>query len=220
MFTDKRILRMLAVLLILVFALAACQPAAQETQGPSVEPTKAPEKAATTAPTAAPVIPTIKESPYDSVDPTGTTVMFWHQHTRARETALQEIVADFNATNEWGITVEAQYQGGYSDIFNKMLTFMNTTDAPNLVVAYQNQAATYQLAQSLVDMNQLVDSEKWGLSLEEQADFFPGFWAQDVFPTFGNARLAFPPNRSMEVLYYNIDWLEELGYDGPPTTPC
>ena len=32
-------------------------------------------------------------------------------------------------------------------------------------------------------------------------------------------RLGFPPNRSMEVLYYNEDWLAELGYDGPPTTP-
>ena len=30
--------------------------------------------------------------------------------------------------------------------------------------------------------------------------------------------MAFPPNRSMEVMYYNQDWLNELGYDGPPTT--
>jgi len=38
-------------------------------------------------------------------------------------------------------------------------------------------------------------------------------------------RLGFPPNRSMEVMYYNIDWLRELreagaiSFDGPPTTP-
>ncbi|MCA9933676.1 MAG: extracellular solute-binding protein, partial [Anaerolineales bacterium] len=31
--------------------------------------------------------------------------------------------------------------------------------------------------------------------------------------------LGFPPNRSMEVMYYNQTWLEELGFDGPPTTP-
>ena len=50
------------------------------------------------------------------------------------------------------------------------------------------------------------------------ADFFPGFINSDVFPSFGGARLGFPPNRSMEVLYYNADWLAELGFDGPPAT--
>ena len=112
-----------------------------------------------------------------------------------------------------------EYQGGYGDIFNKMLTFMNTPDVPNLVVAYQNQAATYQLAESMIDMNLLVNSPTWGLSKDDQQDFFTGFYYQDVFPTFGNMRLGFPPNRSMEVMYYNMDWLEELGYDAPPATP-
>ncbi len=157
---------------------------------------------------------------WENVDPSGQTVVFWHQHTRDRETALNEIVADFNATNEYGITVEAEYQGGYGDIFNKMLAVMNTEEAPNLVVAYQNQAATYQLGDSLVDMNGMVNSAMWGLTAEEQADFFPGFFKADVFPSFGGQRLGLAPNRSMEMVYYNMDWLTELGYDAPPTTPA
>ena len=156
---------------------------------------------------------------WESVDPSGQDVIFWHQHSREREEALNEIVQEFNDTNEYGITVSAEYQGGYGDIFNKMINVLNTSDAPSLVVAYQNQAATYQLADSLVDMNSLVDSAKWGLSDEDKADFFPGFYNADVFPSFGNERLGFPPNRSMEVMYYNADWLAELGFDGPPTTP-
>ncbi len=159
------------------------------------------------------------EDVYADVDPTGQVVTFWHQHSQDRETALLEIVEEFNNTNEYGITVVAEYQGGYGDIFNKMLTFMNTPDAPNLVVAYQNQAATYQLGEALIDMDELVYSEKWGLTKEEIDDFFPGFFYQDIFPSFNNMRLGFPPNRSMEVLYYNSDWLAELGYDAPPTTP-
>jgi len=58
------------------------------------------------------------------------------------------------------------------------------------------------------------------MTAEEQADFFPSFFAQDVFSIYDGARLGLPPNRSMEVLYYNQSWLEELGYDGPPTTPA
>ncbi|RMF45244.1 MAG: extracellular solute-binding protein, partial [Anaerolineae bacterium] len=226
MHTKKFWSSLLAILVIASFVLAACSPKATPTEGGATggetgggaaeQPTKAPSGGESTG----------GEStqpqgnfPYENVDPSGQTIVFWHQHSRSREAALQEIVDEFNKTNEWGITVVAEYQGHYGDIFNKMLTFMNTPDVPNIVVAYQNQAATYQLADALVDMNALVDSPKWGLSEEDKADFFQGFYNQDIFPTFGGARLGFPPNRSMEVMYYNMDWLKELGYDAPPTTP-
>jgi len=160
-----------------------------------------------------------QERDYENVDPSGQEVTFWHNHTGEREELLQQLVQEFNDTNEYGVTVTASNQGSYGDIFQKMLPLLNTQEAPDLVVAYQNQAATYQLADVLIDMNPLLESERWGFTEEELADFFPGFLAQDVFPTFNGARLGFPPNRSMEVLYYNADWLRELGFDGPPETP-
>ncbi len=162
---------------------------------------------------------------YENVDPSGQTVTFWHQHTRDRETALLSLIDQFNQSNEYGITVVAEYQGGYGDIFQKMLALLGTSDTPNIVVAYQNQMATYQLVDGLLDMAPLVDSPRWGLSAEDQADFFPGFWSSDVLSMFDDARLGIAPNRSMEMMYYNIEWLRELraeGYidfDGPPTNP-
>ena len=162
---------------------------------------------------------------WDEVDPSGQTVTFWHQHTRDRETSLQEIVQEFNDTNEWGITVVAEYQGGYGDIFQKMLPLLGSDSTPNLVVAYQNQAATYELADGILNLTPLVESERWGLTDEDVADFFPGFYSSDVFPSFDDQRLGLAPNRSMEMMYYNIDWLAELreagaiSFDGPPTTP-
>jgi multiple sugar transport system substrate-binding protein len=161
----------------------------------------------------------VAQDPWADVDPSGQTVTFWHQHSGAREEALQEIVANFNENNPYGITVVAENQGGYGDIFRQMLLLLGTPDVPDLVVAYQNQAATYQLGNGLVDMTSLVNSDMWGLAEDEQADFFPGFFRQDVFSTFDGARLGFPPNRSLEVMYYNSDWLEELGFDAPPATP-
>ncbi len=162
---------------------------------------------------------------FENVDPTGQTISFWHQHTQEREAELDKIVADFNANNEYGITVNAEFQGGYGDIFQKMLPLLGTSDAPNLVVAYQNQAATYEVQDGVVDMDPLVNSAKWGLDDATKADFFPGFYNADVFPSFGNQRLGFPPNRSAEVMYYNASWLQELrdagsiSFDGPPSTP-
>ena len=148
-----------------------------------------------------------------------TEITFWHQHSGDRETELLKVVDEFNATNEYGITLTAEYAGGYGDIFTKMLPILNTPEVPDVVVAYQNQAATYQLADALWDMNEIIDDPTWGMPQADQDDFFPGFFAQDIYPTFDNARLGLPPNRSMEVLYYNMDWLNELGYDAPPATP-
>ena len=156
---------------------------------------------------------------YENVDPSGQTITFWHQHSRIRQDMLVEIVDAFNTTNPYGITVIQENQGSYRDIFNKMLVLLGTDETPDLVVAYQNQAATYQVVDGLIDMAPLVRSEKWGYPEEELADFFPGFLRSDVNPTFDNKRLGFPPNRSMEMLYYNLSWLQELGYEGPPTTP-
>ncbi|TVR22796.1 MAG: extracellular solute-binding protein [Anaerolineaceae bacterium] len=147
---------------------------------------------------------------------------------RERLQAIADAVRDYaREYNPFGIIVNPSNQGGYGDIFSKMTTELAAggSELPSLVVAYQNQSATYQVVDGLIDMTPLVESPIWGLAEEDIADFFPGFWAQDIFPTFDNMRLAFPPNRSMEVMYYNIDWLAELAeagaisFDGPPTTP-
>ena len=221
----------LAVLLIpLVLTACGATEAPEPTQAPPAEePTAVPEEptAAPEEPTAAPEEPTAEPEeaagPYEEVDPTGAQVLWWHQHTQEREEGLQEMVAEFNETNEWGIQVTAEYAGGYSEIYDKMIAAIAANDPtlmPNLAVGYANQVAKYQLADALVDMDYFVDSPAWGLTAEEQADFFQGIFEADVSPVFGDGhfRMGFPPNRSMEVMYYNMDWLQELGYEGPPTT--
>jgi len=214
----SKLLSLFAIVMIAALVLGAC---AQPTEAPVVEETAAPVVEETEAPVVEePVVeePVI-EDPWAGVEP-AKEIVWWHQHTgSAREEAIAKIISDFNSTNEYGITVTAEYAGGYGDIFNKMLPILNTPDVPDVVVGYQNQVATYQLANAMFDMNELINHPEYGLTQEEQDDFFPGFFAQDVLSLFDNQRLGLAPNRSMEVLYYNMDWLTELGYDAPPTTP-
>lgn len=152
------------------------------------------------------------------LDPTGQTITWWHNHSGQREEQLAVLVEEFNTTNEWGITVVAENQGSYDDIRNKMNAAIASGDVPSLVVGYQNDEAFYQQANALVDLNIYVNDPTWGFTEEEIADFYPGFWAQDVHVLYDNQRLGLPPNRSMTLMYYNVDWLNELGYDGPPET--
>ena len=132
-----------AVLLIASLVLGACATATEA-------PTEAP--VVTEAPTEAPVVTEAPTEVPTEVDPwadvvPATEIVWWHQHTgSAREAAIAKIVEDFNTTNEYGIKVTAEYAGSYGDIFNKMLPILNTADVPDVVVGYQNQVATYQLA--------------------------------------------------------------------------
>ena len=224
----KKTLILLVLLLAVVFTLAACsQPTPEvkivketvvvkEQVEVEKEVTKVVEKEVQVVAT-----PTPNPEEMDAlanIDPSGQTVTYWYQHSRAREEGLKAMIDDFNATNEWGITVQGEYIGHYGEIYKKMLAAIAAGEPPSLVVAYQNQAASYQLADALVDMNQYVNSAKWGYNEAELNDFFPAFLESDISQQFGGMRLGFPPNRSVEIMYYNVDWLKELGYDGPPET--
>jgi multiple sugar transport system substrate-binding protein len=160
------------------------------------------------------------DGPLAGVDPRGQTVVWWHNHSGSREEGLMPMLATYNETNECGITIDATNQGSYNDIRDKVNASIGAGEIPaTLLVGYQNDQAFYQLNGTLVDLNTYVDDPHWGLTEEEKSDFFPGFFNQSIHPAFDNQRLGFPPNRSLEVLYYNQTWLEELGFDGPPTTP-
>jgi multiple sugar transport system substrate-binding protein/sn-glycerol 3-phosphate transport system substrate-binding protein len=218
--SKKQVYLFVSAALIATMILSACAtPQPTATPEPVVEaPTATPkpeEPTATPEPEPA--------GPYENVDPTGIEMLWWHQHTQERQEGLDQMVEEFNNTNEWGIKVTAEFAGGYSEIYDKMISAIAADDPtllPNLTVGYANQVAKYQLTDSLVDMDLFVDSPKWGLTAEEKADFFQGIFEADVSPVFGDGhfRMGFPPNRSMEMLYYNLDWLNEMGYDGPPKT--
>ncbi len=154
-----------------------------------------------------------------NIDPRGQTITWWHQQSGDNGDALVSLVLEFNASNNCKISVDPQYQGGYSDLRNEMNTAIDTGTLPGLVSGYQNDEAAYASVGSLVDINPYMSDQYWGLSDSDVADFYPEFLNQGVHPAYDNMRLGFPPNRSAEVMYYNLTWLKELGFDGPPSSP-
>jgi multiple sugar transport system substrate-binding protein/sn-glycerol 3-phosphate transport system substrate-binding protein len=159
------------------------------------------------------------EDPWAAVDPSGQNILLWHGFSGENRSTFDSFVADFNKTNEWGITVEAQSQDNMGEIFNQMLAVINTPDAPNIVTAYQDQSAVYHLYNGLADLSVLELSPRWGLPEDGKSDFFKVSLQGDISPLADKKRLGFPFSNSMQVLYYNKEWLAELGYSEPPETP-
>ena len=151
----------------------------------------------------------------ESIEPSGSSIVFWYQHTQKREESMLELIDVFNQTNAYGIHVRGEYAGRYGDIYNKMMVGLQGGELPNLVVAYQNQAVAYNMGEGLIDLEPYMESPKWGISTEERSDFIESFLKQDFID---GKQLCFPPNRSLELLYYNVDWLYQLGEKNTPTT--
>ena len=129
---------------------------------------------------------------------------------------MQDLVKNFNRTNEWGIKVDASYQGGLDDLYAAVAAGLESGEPPDLVVGYPYQAHAWDAWEQVVDLTQYVDDPVWGFSPQEQADFYPVFWEQDLSE---DRRLGLPAQRSGQVLYYNTTWAKELGFTAPPVTP-
>jgi multiple sugar transport system substrate-binding protein len=154
----------------------------------------------------------------EALDPSGALVVYWHTLTGADEDRLLEMIDDFNTTNEWGITVVGEYQGELKTIYDKVLDGLPTGQLPSLVMTDNSTAAAYAAHDVAVPLSPYFASRNWGFTPTERDDLFPSALASDRLPQFRDQLYSFPSCRSLQVMYYNVDWLKELGFDGPPQT--
>lgn len=202
MFAGK-VRRLLTLVAGLGAVLAACMPQAAPTQpgpGQITNPPTTPEMV-------------------DAIDLTGKNieVVYWHNRPQRDQELLQSMLDEFNRTNPYGIRARAEIAGAsYNDVYNKINAAIQAGQPPDIAVAYQNQAAFYRAQGAVIDLTPFIRSKKYGLSEEDLKDYFPIFLESDANPQYKGERLGFPTQRSVEVMYYNADWLRQLGYTEPP----
>ncbi|MFN0073736.1 MAG: extracellular solute-binding protein [Chloroflexota bacterium] len=235
---KMQIIRAASLLATASIAIAACAPSANNTS--TAKPTTAPAAAnSTAAPAAAnpstapkpagaettkPAAVAITNPPttpemVDAIDIQGKNieVVYWHNRPQRDQDLLQEMLDQFSASNPYGIKARPEIGGAsYPDVYNKVNAAIQAGQPPEISVAYQNQAAFYRAQGAVLDLTPFVKSKKYGFSDEDLKDYFPSFLESDANPQFQGERLGFPTQRSMEVLYYNADWLKQLGYNEPP----
>ncbi len=154
---------------------------------------------------------------YEGVDPSGQTVVYWHQYTEdsSQGDTMAVLIADFNSSNEYGITVEALHQGSYGPIEDLMNTAILSGELPNLVAGYANAVAGWANEGVVVDLNLLLNSPQWGIPADEQKmlNFNLLNVNQLDFPPFHGMRVAWANQNSLNVFYTNLDIVERLGFE-------
>ncbi len=146
---------------------------------------------------------------YDpSVIEEGTTLTFWHAMSGDNQTTLQELTDKFNAENEYGITVNLEYQGSYSDLSTKLTASAAAGTLPNMAQAYNNVLMEY--LDYIVDLTGYIDTD----DTYDWEDILPGY--REECSEFGIIH-AVPFNKSTYVFFYDADKFEEAGLAIPTT---
>ncbi len=136
-------------------------------------------------------------------------IEFWHAMTGINEEALNEIIDNYNNSQEM-VTVKAVNQGSYDDLDTKIQSAGNANQLPTLAQGYPNSIYEYNLSGWITDLAPYADENAFGLD----TDNFIDTYIQEVTGEDGQL-YAIPFNKSTEVLFYNEDMLDEAGVAVP-----
>lgn len=133
----------------------------------------------------------------------GTEITFWHSMGGVNGEAIDTLVEKFNAENEYGITVNSQYQGEYDDSLNKLKSAQIGNMGADLVQVYEIGTRFMIESGWIVPMQELVDADGYDISAIE-----PNLAA---YYTIDDKLYSMPFNSSTPIMYYNKDMFEKAG---------
>ena len=157
----------------------------------------------------------ITASDIENANPEGQTVEFWVQYSDERLDAMMARAERFE--EETGIKVNITYKGHYGKVQSAMMTTAGTSDQADVARGYGNAAADMYQIGAAMDQTILAESKKWGVTQNDINDWGAN-WSVGFSAYFdGNPKLLHEVGKSLEVVYYNKDWLNELGLSEPQT---
>jgi ABC-type glycerol-3-phosphate transport system substrate-binding protein len=177
--------------------------------------------------TPAAVTPTTSESIQVTPTPTirveagdlkGVDIIFMYPWTGEVQIAVEEMVAEFNKSNEWGIRVTTRAPGSTSALAENVANGILNFAPPEVIAAPIDYLLRLGQSDEIVlNLNPYVESPQWGLTEEEISYFADPIWQQDVVEDY---RYGIPAQRTAKVMIYNLTWADELGFNDPPVTPA
>lgn len=139
----------------------------------------------------------------DASEVNGTEISFWHSMGGVNGQAIDTLVEQFNKENEYGITVNAQYQGEYDDSLNKLKSAQIGNMGADLVQVYEIGTRFMIDSGWIIPMQEMVDADGYDVSQIE-----PNLAA---YYTIDDKLYSMPFNSSTPIMYYNKDMFDKAG---------
>ncbi len=214
----KKIVSLLLLLAMFVSLLTACGPAQTnptDVSGNPAENTEGTVKGQTNF--------DVPEGGYDGSE---VTIKFYHTMGSNLVEVLNNYIEEFNKLYP-NIHIEHSSVGGYDDVRDQISTEITVGNQPNIAYCYPDHVALYNLAKSVVTLDNMIDSqipvtradgstEIMGLTDEQKADFIEGYYNEGR--QFGDGLMyTMPLSKSTEVLYYNKTFFDANNLTVPTT---
>lgn len=146
-------------------------------------------------------VPEIEMANASEVDK--TTISFWHSMGGVNGQAIDTLVQKFNDENEYGITVEAEYQGSYDDALNKLKSAQIGNMGADLVQVYEIGTRFMIESGWIVPMQSMVNADEYDTSVLESN--------LAAYYTINDMLYSMPFNSSTPLMYYNKDMFDAAG---------
>ena len=146
-------------------------------------------------------VPEIEMADASEVDK--TTISFWHSMGGVNGQAIDTLVQKFNDENEYGITVEAEYQGSYDDALNKLMSEHIVNMGADLVQVYEIGTRFMIESGWIVPMQSMVNADEYDTSVLESN--------LAAYYTINDMLYSMPFNSSTPLMYYNKDMFDAAG---------
>ena len=136
------------------------------------------------------------------------TIEFWHSMGSATGELIQEIVDEFNASQD-EVIVNAVYQGDYNAAGTKIQAAVSGGNAPHVAQIEITRVGYYSDEGILLDLYPLANADK-------EFDLDELYTGVMNFSYYNDQLVSLPIARSVPVMYYNKDALKAVGYDEAP----
>lgn len=136
---------------------------------------------------------------------------FWHAMSGSGQESLDEIVADFNNSQDKYV-VNAEFQGTYEESLTKLRSVGGTENAPAITQVFE-VGTKYMIDSGFIEpMQSFIDKDNYDLSQLEENIL--------NYYTVDGKLYSMPFNSSTPVMLYNKDAFKEAGLDpeNPPQT--
>ena len=150
-------------------------------------------------------------------------ITFTHTMGAKLQGVLDTYIEEFNKIYP-NITITHQSAGGWADINGQINTEIAGGTQPNIAYCYPDHVAMYNIAKSVVTLDNLIASdfvipgteEVLGLTDAQKKDFIESYYNEGI--VYGDDQMyTMPLNKSTEVLYYDKTFFEKNNLKVPTT---
>lgn len=168
-----------------------------------------------------PTEPPATPHPLHLADPSNAQIFFYYTlpPSSPANTALNQIVDQFNRENTYHILVDARNFAQPGQIYSQTVPLLGTPNMPAILMTDETMRTDPRYNSQLVNLDIFILGPRWSLDSPAQQDLLPALMNLGFTAITETRRLAIPTGSDALGIYANLEWFNALGQPNIPASP-